>query len=80
MSRRQHVVRSDDQVGIGASRSLSGCTILCSYEDCGTLYGGDAPNTVHLGSIAVSAGVDFQRCFVAATIGHINVDMPQGCF
>jgi hypothetical protein len=72
MSRRQHVVRSDDQSGQGAARFLGGCTILCGHEDSGNV-----DTEVQIAVISVGAGVDYQRCFVAATVGHINVVIPE---
>jgi hypothetical protein len=74
MSRRQHVVRTDDQGGIGVGRSLGGCTILCSHEDCGSLGGGGA---VELAYLNVESSEDYQRCFVAATIGSVSSYIPD---
>jgi hypothetical protein len=68
MTRQQHVVRSDDQSGIGATRALGGCTIFCGHGD----YGGVSEGYVHIAHITVEVATDFQRCFVAGTVGWIN--------
>jgi hypothetical protein len=80
MSRRQHVVRTEDQGGVGLSRSLGGSTILCAKSDCGSLGGGDGETTPeHITVISVESSVDYTRCVVAATVGWINAYVPSGC-
>lgn len=72
MSRREHVVRTDDQGGIGDPRSLGGCTVLCSVSACGEVYAGR-----QVADLSVSASTDYQRCYVAATIGAIDAWVPD---
>jgi hypothetical protein len=74
MSRRQHVVRTDDAGGTGVNRSLEGCIILCGHADCGSV-GGASPE--QLAIINVEAGVDYQRCFVIAAIGWVTASEPE---
>jgi hypothetical protein len=78
MTSRTHVVRTDDQGGIATNRSLGNCTLFCSYEEDGSLYGGDSGNTVDIGSIAVSVSTDFGRWFVAATVAQVTVEGSEG--
>jgi hypothetical protein len=77
VSRRQHVVRSDDQGGVGALRSLGGCTILCATDDCGNAPDGDSGAAAYLAILRVESRRDFQRCFVAATIADISAFIPD---
>lgn len=69
MSRRQHVVRTDDQGGIGLSRSLGGCEILCAREDCG-----EVGTSTLIAPIAIASTRNYLRCFVSATVGQIHTD------
>lgn len=73
MSRRSHVVRADDQGGVGAPRSLGGCEILCSTADRGDIAG----SATTIASIAIEAGSDYRRCLVAATVGQIGAFVPD---
>lgn len=72
MSRRQHVVRTDDKGGIGSPRSLGGCRILCSRNPCGQVNG-----QVQIATISVSSSTDYQKCFVSATIGTVDAWIPE---
>lgn len=74
MSRRQHVVRTDDQGGIGAARSLGGSRVLCAREPCGDIYEGDQ---VEVAAISVTSSGNYQRCFVSATVGQIHASIPD---
>jgi hypothetical protein len=75
MSRRSHVVRTDDQGGTGVPRTLGeGCEILCSTTDAGSI-GSSGITTI--ASITVAASSDYRRCLVAATVGQMSVQPPQ---
>jgi hypothetical protein len=75
MTKRQHVVRTDDRAGTGTSRSLGSCEILCARDDGGEVQGGDQ---ALVAPITVYAGQDYQRCFVAATVGAAGPSTPVG--
>lgn len=74
MTRRSHVVRTDDQGGMATSRSIGGCEIFCASEDCGQMDQGDA---VQIAFITIESTKDYQRCFVAATVGWITAHVPS---
>jgi hypothetical protein len=82
MSRRQHVVRTDDQAGVGSPRSLGGCQIYCASEspgptmtvNSGSLAQGDE---VLIAPIAVVASQDYQRCVISAVVGQVSAYVPD---
>lgn len=73
MSRRSHVVRTDDTAGIGQPRNLGGVTILCYTTDSGDV-GVDA---ALVGPIPIGVAADYQRVFVSATVDDILVVEPE---
>jgi hypothetical protein len=80
MSRRQHVVRTDEQGGVGSGRSLSGAQILCATESprptllSGSVSQGDE---MLIAPITIESTHDFQRCVVTATIRHVSALVPD---
>jgi hypothetical protein len=82
MSRRQHVVRTDDQAGLGTPRSVGGCHIHCASETpgptllaaAGTLAQGDE---MHIAPITVTSTSDYQRCVVSASIDRVGAYLPD---
>jgi hypothetical protein len=84
MSRRQHVVRTDDKAGVGTARSLGTCRIFCASENAspvpelaasaGTLAQGDE---MLIAPIIVTSTRDYQRCFVSAVIGRVGAYIPS---
>lgn len=67
MSRRTQVVRTGDQGGMGAPRTLGGCEVLCAVAE-----GGDVQETTTIASIDVDSGTDYRRCFVRGSIAYVN--------
>jgi hypothetical protein len=74
VSRRSHVVRTEDQGPAGQPRSLGGCTILCSVADCGNVTGVEA---TEIATINVDSSTDYQRVFVSATVAGIEAYVPD---
>jgi hypothetical protein len=74
VSRRQHVVRTDDQAGIGTSRSLGGCEIICAVAEGGDVEQGESAFTA---PITVVSTRNYRRCYVSATISRIVALVPD---
>ena len=70
MTRRQHVVRTDEQQGTGTPRSLPNCEILCARYPAGAVY---LMTTIQFASITVTVPNDYQRCLVEATVNSVRV-------
>jgi hypothetical protein len=76
MSRRQHVVRTDDQGGLATPRAFGGCEIFCATQSAG-ISPELASSTGSAAEITVASSRDYQRCFVSATIDGVFVTIPD---
>jgi hypothetical protein len=75
MSRRQHVVRSVDEGGVGSARSLGGCDIFCATAVCGDVYVGDY---ALIAPITITSSRTYRRCLVSATVGRVTASLDNG--
>lgn len=74
MSRRSHVVRTEDGAATANPRSLAGGAIFCATEPAGTF---DAGGPLETCAIAVDSDAAYRRVYVAATIEDVTVVVPD---
>lgn len=80
MSRRQHVVRTEDKAGVGNPRSLGGCQVLCGTEGPrATLLSGSVnpDDEVLIAPVPVTSPGNYRRCLVSATIRNVTAWVPD---
>lgn len=76
MSRRSHVVRSEDGAAPGSSRSLGGYLVFCATAPEGLVPpGGQYSPAV---TLRVSSSGNYQRAFLAATVDGIIAPLSDG--
>ena len=69
MSRRQHVVRTDDKGGMSNPRTLGGGEVVCATADGGGIQAGTVTT---IASITINTASNYRRCAVGATVGRIG--------
>lgn len=74
MSRRSHVVRSEEDTAAGRPRSLGSCEIRCAVSPNGNV---DGDVGVEVAQINAEVDQNYQRVFLMATIHDVIVTIPD---
>jgi hypothetical protein len=69
VSRRSQVVRTDDQAGTSAPRTIGGCEILCSVAGLGAI---PWEKVTTIASIDVHSNANYRRCFIRGIMANVT--------